>query len=212
MAGDEVTIIEADDPRAVVLFCAGRGGNPSRHLPFLQTLAARGLTVVAPHFHMVPMAPPSASDLDGRIDIAQAALKAAAPGLPVIGIGHSIGTVVLLTMAGGKATTLAGETAQSGTQAFAKLFLLAPPTQFFRRPGALDGIAMPVIIRVGDQDAVTPPEQAQFLAGTLPNATLTIDAGAGHFTYMDELPPQISDPHPDRAGLLKALADEAARL
>ncbi len=206
---NEVTVIKADDPRAVVLFCAGRGGSPARHRPFLEALAADGLTVIAPHFDMMPMTP-AAADLETRIAGAESALSQAPAGVPVVGIGHSIGGVILLIMAGAKATTLAGEAVAPGSHDFARLVTLASPTGFFRRPGALDSVRVPVSVRSGALDTLTAPEQAEFLASTLADATLTIDADAAHFTYMNDLPPQTPDPHPDRAGFLKALAAELA--
>ena len=206
---NEMTVIKAGDPRAVVLFCAGRGGSAARHMPFLEALAAKGLTVIAPHFDMMPMTP-TAADLETRIAIAERALSHAPIGLPVVGIGHSIGGVILLIMAGATATTLAGEVVSPGAHDFARLVTLASPIGFFRRPGALDAVRVPVSVRSGALDTLTAPDQAQFLANTLAGATLTIDADAAHFTYMNDLPPQTTDPHPDRVGFLKALAAELA--
>ena len=49
-----VTVVEANQTsKRFVLFAVGRGGNPSRHLPLLRSVAALGCTVVAPHFEYV---------------------------------------------------------------------------------------------------------------------------------------------------------------
>jgi pimeloyl-ACP methyl ester carboxylesterase len=207
----DVTIIAADRPRCVALFAAGRGGDPRRHLPLLGALAAQGCTVVAPRLPMLVSTVPSKAELDDRLRRLEAAADAhARTDLPLAGLGHSIGAVSLLSLAGGRAETIAGERALSGSKwTFARLVLLAPPTDFFRRPGALDAVTTPVRIWAGARDAITPPAQALFLqqalAGRAP-VDVRIDQGAGHFTYMDELPPNAADPHPDRAAFLAALA------
>ena len=51
--------------------------------------------------------------------------------LPIVGIGHSIGAVTLLALAGGEAQTLDGDTVMSGSKLkFDRLALFAPPTDF----------------------------------------------------------------------------------
>lgn len=212
----DVLVIQADRPTHIGLFAVGRGGNPTRHLPLLQSLAARGCTIIAPHSEMLPSPIPTKAELDARIRGLETALDAEArTDLPLVGIGHSIGTVALLALAGGQAVTLAGERVTSGSKwTFTRLALLAPATDFFRRPGALKAVKVPMRVWAGAQDTITPPAQALFLREALAGQTsvdVVIDEMAGHFTYMDELPPRITDPHPDRRGFLTSLAGAAGQ-
>jgi len=52
------------------------------------------------------------------------------------------------------------------------------------RPG-LSHISFPTLVVVGDQDAITPPEKAQELAGQIPNARLVTIPGAGHLANLE---------------------------
>jgi pimeloyl-ACP methyl ester carboxylesterase len=207
-----VTVIETKQtPRRVVLFAVGRGGNPLRHLPLMRSVAGLGCTIVAPHFDMLTSIIPTKAELDTRIRRLEASAdEYLKTDLPIVGIGHSIGTVALLALAGGKAQTFAGDMVISGSQLkFDRLALFAPPTDFFRRPGALESVRVPIRIWVGARDSITPPAQAQYLQEEL-KLQVPIDVyledEAGHFSYMDELPPNVTDSHPDRGNFLAALA------
>jgi pimeloyl-ACP methyl ester carboxylesterase len=213
----DVTVIEAgQSPRCIVLFAVGRGGNPMRHLPLLRSVAALGCTVIAPHLDMLASPTPTKAELDGRFRrIEASAHEYAQPALPIVGIGHSIGTVALLALAGGEAQTFAGEQAISGSRLkLERLALFAPPTDFFRRPGALKSVRIPIRIWVGARDRVTPPAQALFLKEVLESQVpieIRLDERAGHFSYMDELPPNVTDTNPDRSTFLASLAHEVGQ-
>jgi len=212
-----VTVIEAEQTsKRVVLFAVGRGGNPSRHLPLLRSVAALGCTVIAPHFDMLNSLMPSKDELDGRVRrLAASAAEYCKADLPIVGIGHSIGTVALLALAGGEAQTLAGDMVISGPKLkFDRLALFAPPTDFFRRPGALKSVRVPIRIWVGARDSITPPAQARFLMEVLAlqgPIEICLDKEAGHFSYMDELPPNVTDSHPNRGKFLASLADDVGQ-
>ncbi|SFJ41434.1 alpha/beta hydrolase [Jannaschia pohangensis] len=210
-----VIVMKAAGPRNIVLFAAGRGGNPMRHLPLLTALVDAGSTVIAPQFDMLKTAVPEKEELEARIPILEAALTEHAPdGIPLTGVGHSIGAVVLLALVGGRGDTRAGDRfASKRPVRFDRLALLAPPTGFFRRPGALSGVDARVRIRVGAKDTITPPDQVLFLHSALQGhvpVSIQIDEDAGHFIYMNELPPGITDAHPDRDAFLEALSKDVS--
>ena len=50
---------------------------------------------------------------------------------------------------------------------------------------ALGGIDVPVLVLVGSEDAVTPPEVARQLAAAIPGATLEVLDGAGHLSNVE---------------------------
>ena len=212
-----VTVIEAGQtPKRVVLFAVGRGGNPSRHLPLLRSVAGLGCRVIAPHFDMLSSVIPTKEDLYRRVRRLEAsAAEYFKTALPIVGMGHSIGTVSLLALAGGEARTLAGDLVMAGSKLkFDRLALLAPPTDFFRRPGALQAVTLPIRVWVGTKDSITPPAQAQFLREVLAlqgPIEICLDEGAGHFSYMDELPPNVTDSHPDRGKFLASLANDVGQ-
>ncbi|MFO1068671.1 MAG: hypothetical protein U1E14_09125 [Geminicoccaceae bacterium] len=210
-----VTLLVAERPRCIVLFAAGRGGDPQRHRPLLETLRARGCTVVAPRLALLPSPVPTGPELAARVDgLGTAADRHADAGLPLVGVGHSLGAVALLVLAGAEARTLAGEAVTAVPRPIDRLLLLAPPAGFLLHPGALDAVSARVLIRVGGADTVTPPAQAALLRDRLARhvpAGLRLDPAAGHFSYMDELPPGVADAQPGRAAFLAALADDVAR-
>lgn len=210
-----VTIVKPEKPDRYGLFAAGRGGNPARHLGLLKTVASRGCALIAPHFQMLTNTAPSAEDLGIRIrQLDLSADRFAEAGQPVFGIGHSIGTVALLALAGGRACTLARDTvAPVAGRRLERLALLAPIADFFKHPGALDSVAARMYLRTGSLDHFAPPAQVRHLGDLLARRTqvdLHIDREAGHFSYMDDLPPNFDDPLPDRAGFLAALATSVA--
>ncbi|MGA9596049.1 MAG: alpha/beta fold hydrolase [Acidimicrobiia bacterium] len=54
------------------------------------------------------------------------------------------------------------------------------------RTSTLGSVAVPAMVMVGDQDAVTPPEQAAEMAAAIPGATLVTIADAGHLTPVEQ--------------------------
>jgi pimeloyl-ACP methyl ester carboxylesterase len=210
----DVTVVDASQTsKRLVSFAVGRGGNPERHFPLLRSVAALGCTVIAPQFDMLTSLVASKAELEKRVRwLGVSAAQYFKADLSIIGIGHSIGTVTLLALAGGEAQTLAGDTVIPRSKLkFDRLALFAPPTDFFRRPGALKSVRVPIRIWVGAKDSITPPAQAQFLKEVLSlqgPIDICLDEEAGHFSYMDELPSNITDSHPNRRKFLASLAND----
>jgi pimeloyl-ACP methyl ester carboxylesterase len=210
------TILEAATPCRVMLFAVGGGGDPERHLPLLRSLADSGCTVVAPHFERMVGPAPNNADLALRGRRLRLALdQIARPELPVAGVGHSIGTTMLLALAGAQAWTRAGRPVPVDPERrLERLVLMAPATDFFRRPGALDAVRTPILAWAGTRDEITPPDQALFLneslAGRAP-VGLRLAEGAGHFSFMNVPPPHAIEPLPDREAFLAGLTEEVCR-
>lgn len=53
------------------------------------------------------------------------------------------------------------------------------------RTGLLPGLRMPVLVVVGEQDAITPPAEATAMAATIPGARLAVVPQCGHMTPME---------------------------
>jgi alpha-beta hydrolase superfamily lysophospholipase len=210
---NDITLVPAPKPSQVLLFAVGAGGNPARHAPLFDSLARQGCTVIAPHFERLTGPAPGADELNARADGLRRCLdRAAGMGHPLAAIGHSIGAALLLGLAGGRMWTRSGELLDTGTdRRIAKLVAITPAMDFFRAPGALDALQIPVQAWAGMKDTITPPEQTAFLENALPSR-VTRDvryiAEAGHFSFMDELPPQVSDPMQGRETFLKHFAEE----
>jgi alpha-beta hydrolase superfamily lysophospholipase len=200
----------------VVLFAVGGGGNPLRHLPLLVALAADGSTVVAPHFQRLTSAAVSDSALLEGVCRLQGALHALGPpGLPVAGVGHSLGAALLLALAGGQMWTLAGHRISIAPEPrLDRLALLAPATDFFQVPGALDAVRTPIAAWAGAADLLTPAAQAArlktALQGRVPVDVQLVE-GAGHFSFMNELPPGVTDSLANREAFLAGLATAVGR-
>ena len=213
----DVTVLGAERQAVrTVLFAAGRGGNPLRHRPLLDHLATLGCRVIAPHFDHLPSPLPSGPELRERCRRLQtAAAELADRAAPTIGVGHSIGAALLLALAGADLETVDGERLSPGiSRRLDRLALLAPPADFFRRPGALRALALPVAIWAGAADTVTPLAQSRFLHDALTAQVpveLHVEYAADHFSFMDELPPGVVDAHHDRGVFLRALAGAVGR-
>ena len=212
----EVTQFEAVKPSCVVLFSVGAGGNPDRHLPLMTSLAEHGCAVVAPHFARLASARPTEEELLVRARRLRLALdRAVRPNLPVVGIGHSIGTTLLLALAGGQIWLGVGQQLHiNPDERIKRLVLMTPATGFFQAPGALDAVNTPMLVWAGTNAVITPPAQANLLKHSIGSRVLVdvrIVDGAGHFSFMDTLPPQTTDPFPDRDAFLADLAVEIRR-
>lgn len=201
----ELTVLEPAAPKKLVLFAVGGGGNPERqHAPLLQALAERGCAVVAPHFERLT-ASPSEAELLLRARRLRQALEVAALDVPVVGIGHSIGAMVLLAFAGGRAWRSRDQPLPIEPEPrLSRLALLAPAAGYFQAPGALDHVRLPLVVWAGTADAITPLVHAQGLAQA-PSVDLRIIEGAGHFSFLHTLPPGAPEPLPDRQAFLTQL-------
>lgn len=205
----EVTVLEAAEPSRAVLFAVGGGGNPERHLSLLTALAEHGCSVAAPHFARLTSPTPTENELLLRARRLRLALDhVLRPGLPATGVGHSIGATMLLALAGAQAWTRAGQHVPiTPDTRLDRLVLLAPATDFFRAPGALDGVSLPILAWAGTRDEITPPAQTKFLNDMMGASVETrIVESAGHYTFMNCPPPQATDPFPDRPALLEEIA------
>ncbi|QDY44230.1 alpha/beta hydrolase (plasmid) [Candidatus Pantoea soli] len=211
-----VTVLRVEGATQCVLFAPGRGGDPVRHMAFLQSLAARGISVVAPHFALLTSPFPAGAELLERVQrLHLAAETFCTDGISVSGVGHSLGAVILLIYAGAIATTRARDAVSfEGPTLLERLVLLAPPADFFHAPHALTALNTPLQMWAGDKDVITPPAQARFLQAAVADrvcAELHIVENAGHFTFMNTLPPQVTDPHPSRNDFLQALAENVSQ-
>jgi pimeloyl-ACP methyl ester carboxylesterase len=206
----DLTVLEASSPSRVVVFAVGGGGNPDRHLPLLSSLAERGATVVAPHFPRLVVPTPTEGDLLLRARRLRLALDSVARlDAIAVGVGHSLGATTLLALAGGEVWMRPGHKLAIPTDArLGRLVLLAPATDFFRAPGALDSVRTPIAAWVGTNDVITPPHQGELLrrslSGRVPVDVRVIE-GAGHFSFMSSPPPQTTEPLADRDEFLAEL-------
>ena len=134
------------------------------------------------------------------------------PNLPGVGLGHSIGATILIALAGGQARMEGGQQLRiQPDNRLKRLVLLTPATAFFQAPGALEKIRTPMLVWAGTDDVMTPPGQAEFLKQKLTDRTqidVRIVEGAGHFSFMNILPPQTVDSLPNREAFLAELAVE----
>jgi pimeloyl-ACP methyl ester carboxylesterase len=206
----EVSVLRPAYPARAVLFGVGRGGNPDRHAPLLAALAESGCAVAAPHFDMLASTTPTDDELLLRARrLKLAADLVALPGTPLIGVGHSIGATVLLALAGGLLWTRPAQPLTiTPDERIQRLFLMAPPTGFFRPPGSLDAVRTPIDLWSGALDTVTPPVQAELVERALHprvSVNLRVVDGAGHFSFMNVLPPHVTDPMPERNAFLSHL-------
>lgn len=214
----ETLLLGPSAAQRAVVFAAGRGGDPRRHRPLLEAIAARGCRVLAPCFGLLPSPAPNAAQLRARGRRLKLSLDAfLGPEVALIGVGHSIGASLLLGLAGAVLWTMAGEEVQIGrSAALRELVLLAPALDFVQAPHALDEVELPILAWAGSEDRLVPPLRMELLrtaVGARAPVDVRVAQGADHFSFMDELPPQVSDSHPDRAAWLRQLhADIAQRV
>ena len=130
----------------------------------------------------------------------------------VSGVGHSIGAATLVALAGGQMWL--GHSHRIDISAdvrLSRLALLAPPTGFFQAPRALDLVRLPILVWVGSEDSITPPSQISRLAQAIPdsqNLDVRVTDGAGHFSFMDQIPPHVVESLKDKQLFLRAYSNE----
>jgi len=212
----DVVLFEAADPSAAVLFSVGGGGTPERHLPLLTSLHESGCTVAAPCFDRLVTPIPTEAELLTRARRLRLALdQIAQPRLPTTGIGHSIGATMLLALAGGQAWMRDRTRLDIPPEArLQRLALMAPATDFFRAPGALKAVSLPIQVWAASKDVITPPAQAEFLRQALADriaVDLHMVEGANHFSFMNVRPPQTTESLPNREAFLAELTEKVTR-
>lgn len=212
----EAVFLSAPNPTQSILFTAGSGGNPERHLPLLNSFAERGWTVIAPYFERIVTPFPSADELLSRENGLVVALDYLAEmRVPIVGVGHSIGATLLLALAGGQMWLRPGELLPIQKEdRIKKLVLFTPPTGYFQAPNALVEVQTPIQVWGGSLDVITPVDQMEILRTGLSPKTLVdfrFAEGAGHFSFMNTLPPNVKDHIEDRESFLLKLSEEVCR-
>ena len=120
-------------------------------------------------------------------------------------IGHSMGGGTALALAGGRPTTFPHEepdgvarpVAVEPDPRVAALVLLAPATAAFRMEGALDAVAVPVLMLTGERDQVTTARHAEIVATGLPDGAPLehhVIARAGHNSFLSPYPEEMAGP------------------
>mgnify|MGYP001326193088 CR=1 FL=1 len=209
----DVSVRKGKESAPVVLFAVGAGGNPERHVTLLDALAKSGCTIIAPHFPPLTSPRPTEAELTLRARRLCLALDGfVRSGATVSGVGHSIGAATLLALAGGQVWLgPAQRVAISADVRLSRLALLAPPTGFFQAPGALDSVRIPILTWVGSEDNITPLSQIKWLAQAMAdsqNLDVRIAGGAGHFSFMDQIPPHVVEPLKDKQVFLREYSSE----
>ncbi|WP_426176050.1 hypothetical protein [Massilia sp. TWR1-2-2] len=209
-----VSVFPAIDPSRTVLFAVGAGGNPSRHVRLLNMLAEQGCTVVAPHFERLTSHMVAAPELALRIRRLRLALDyASRMERPISAVGHSIGAAILIGLAGGQMWMHDGTRLDfDADKRIERIVAFTPAMDFFRAPGALDEVHTRMQAWAGLLDSITPPSQTAFLKSALGSL---VDArfieGAGHFSFINELPPHVVDTLEDREAFFAHLALEVGK-
>lgn len=210
----EATYLRPSNPNCIVLFAAGSGGNPERHLPLLNSFVDIGCIVIAPHFPRIPSPAPTKEELTQRSKVLHASLDVIQEkSLPVIGVGHSIGASLLVALSGGQLWMQSGQQVDVlKAEQLQKLVLFTPPTGFFAPPKALEGVNLPMQIWAGSLDQITPPQQIENQLVRRLSAQALVDfkvvKGAGHFSFMNTLPPNVIDPMSNREEFLETLGTD----
>ncbi len=122
---------------------------------------------------------------------------------------------MLLSLSGAQAWTRDRTKLEIAPEArLQRLVLMAPATDFFRAPGALDAVTVPIQVWAATKDVITPAAQAEFLRQSLADrisVDLHVVQDADHFSFMHVRPPQSTEPLPDRDGFLAELTATIVR-
>ncbi len=204
----DISVHIGNNNAPVVLFAAGAGGQPARYITLLDTLVNSGHTIIAPHFERLASPNPTENELILRARQLSLALDIFSDySSKVVGVGHSIGATSLIALAGAKMWLKPNRQIDIAPDTrLRRLALLAPATGFFQTPSSLDAVVIPVLIWVGSEDNITPPQQSKWLAQTMPNPKVTdlhITKGAGHFSFMDTGPPNAIEPLDNKSDFIQ---------
>lgn len=154
-----VTVWQAADERAVVVFSHGHGAQPEAYRRIVAQWVEAGFSVVAP-LHVDSLAHPDRASFNGPagfgarvtdLAVVRGYARSAHPGRPLIAAGHSYGS--LLSMMSGGAESVAGPLADPDVKAVVA----------FSSPGDIPGLVTPrtwpalttpMLMVTGDADLV----------------------------------------------------------
>jgi len=187
-------LFPSGEPRGIVLFAPGAGGEPARYEALIGAARNAGFIVAAPAHERFDVR--SATDEHVReraIGLAQVLEEVGHPDLPVIAAGHSVGGWAALCVAGAQPWSRDGRPIPVPVNSrVSAVIALAPPLGWFRAPGALHKLTVPVTVMMGAADVVTPPETADILREAPTVVSVRTYAGVGHFDFLSVLPPTVA--------------------
>lgn len=155
----DVSVWEAADERAVVVFSHGYNGSPAAYRRILSDWVEAGFTIVAP-LHVDSLRHPLHAEVDGPaafttriVDLAvvRGYVKAAHAGKPIVAAGHSFGS--LMSAISGGAVTVAGPQGDPAVKAVVALSS-AGDLQGVVTPDSYAGLTVPTLMITGDEDLV----------------------------------------------------------
>lgn len=178
-----------DDPRGILLFAPGAGGDPTRYERLLAAANEAGFIVASPAHEPAESYPDEV--LRERVSALRAPLSEIdRDDLPVVAAGHSLGGFAALCLAGGRPRARDGRLIEVPTEPrVTRAVLLAPATGWFSGLDGLSDVTVPLVVFVGSEDDVTPPETAKLLREAPVAVDLRRHEGVGHFDFMSPLPP-----------------------
>lgn len=194
----------------VVLFAVGGGGDPERHRPLLDHLAAGGLRVIAPAFERLhPQEATWEAYLARPLGLVEA-LRDVDPAAEVAVIGHSIGAWAALCLAGATPWGRDGRPLEVPRDPrVSRLVLYTPAADWFAAPGALAEVKTPMLVYVGELDGFVPASQVEVLRNAPAEVDLRVVPKAGHFSFVHVPPPGMpEDPGFDRERFLAGMVEE----
>lgn len=158
-------LVPSGEPRGVVLFAPGAGGDPFRYEGLTTAAGNAGFIVAAPaHERFDVRAVTDEQVRERAIGLAKVIEEVGHHDLPVIATGHSVRGWAALCLAGAQPWSREGQPIPVPVDSrVSKVVALAPPLGWFRAPGALVRLTVPVAVMMGACDMVTPPETVNIL-------------------------------------------------
>jgi len=134
--------------------------------------------------------------LDAILDHEQFAGSADADRVGIV--GHSLGGCAALALAGGQPWSRAGTPIPvEPDNRFKAAVLMAPATAFYRAPGALAKVNIPLLVLAGERDEITRADDIRDTLRPLPGAAggeFVMVQGAGHFSFISPFPEHMRRP------------------
>lgn len=199
------------NPRGIVLFGPGAGGDPARYTTLLEAAAAAGFIVAAPAHERFDTRTVTDEQVRERaVGLAEALIEAGRENLPVVATGHSVGAWAALCLAGAQPWGRNRQPIPVPVEPrVTKVVALAPTVGWFQAPGALDNLRVPVVVLAGTADMVTPPATADILRAAPAAVSVQTYEGVGHLDFLSALPPAVAPtPGLDHEAFIASLTDD----